>query len=100
MRITKCITGIYGNNIPQMPSFHFKKCIMANKSKELVTFILGAAVGAAVGYILASDNKEEILSGIKKKASKLKQNLEEQLEKGKELIGELKGKAIEATESL
>ncbi len=70
---------------------------MSNKSKELATFILGAAVGMAIGYFINSDKREEFLETIKDKAGKISEEIGEQLDKGKEILGKLasKGKAGE-----
>ena len=67
---------------------------MNDNSKAVLMFIFGAAVGVAVGYFLASDNKEEIISDIKDKVNKATDTLEDQIEKGKKLVGDLKKKAV------
>lgn len=64
-----------------------------NKSRMMLGFIIGAAVGAAIGYLLASDKKEEILSDIKDTAGKLKDEVSEQFERGKQVVEDLKSKA-------
>ncbi|HUX84677.1 MAG TPA: YtxH domain-containing protein [Chitinophagaceae bacterium] len=70
----------------------------------MATFILGAAVGMAIGYFINSDKKEEFLSTIKEKAGKIREGIEDQLEKGKEMLDELaskgKAKANKAEKSL
>jgi gas vesicle protein len=71
---------------------------MSDQSKGVMMFILGAAVGVAVGYFLASDNKEEIISDIKEKVGKATETLEEQIEKGKKIVGEIKKKATDLLE--
>jgi gas vesicle protein len=65
---------------------------MEKKSSVLVSFIIGAAVGAAVGYLLSSGKGEELLDDLKDSADNLKDELGKQMDKGKELIGELKSK--------
>ncbi len=60
-----------------------------NGTKILLAFLAGAAVGAAVGYFLNSDKKEEILSNLKESASKLKSDIEENLTKAKEMVDNL-----------
>ena len=55
--------------------------------KLLVTFALGAAAGAAIGYLLSSDeNKEKIRSA----AKKLSDSLKEEFVKRKELFDTMK----------
>lgn len=65
---------------------------MEKKSSVLISFIIGAAVGAAVGYLLSSGKGEELLDDLKDSADNLKGELGKQMDKGKELIGELKSK--------
>ncbi len=57
-----------------------------NGTKILLAFIAGAAVGAAIGYFLNSDKKEEIMADLKEGASKLRQDIEENLAKAKEMV--------------
>ena len=57
-----------------------------NGTKILLAFVAGAAIGAAIGYFLNSDKKEEVLNDIKEGASKLKSDLEENLQKAKEMV--------------
>lgn len=44
----------------------------SNSSKAVVSFIVGAAVGVAVGYFLNSDKKDELVEKLKYQADKLK----------------------------
>ncbi len=46
--------------------------IMSRSSKAVVSFIVGAAVGVAVGYFLNSDKKEELVGKLKFQTDKLK----------------------------
>lgn len=55
-------------------------------TKILLAFIAGAAVGAAIGYFLNSDKKEELLADIQDGASKLKNDIKENLTKAKEMV--------------
>lgn len=57
-----------------------------NGTKILLAFIAGAAVGAAIGYFLNSDNKEELLDDLKEGASKLKKDIEGNLSRAKEMV--------------
>jgi uncharacterized membrane-anchored protein YhcB (DUF1043 family) len=45
---------------------------MSNSSKAVVSFIVGAAVGVAVGYFLNSDKKDELVEKLKYQSDKLK----------------------------
>jgi uncharacterized membrane-anchored protein YhcB (DUF1043 family) len=45
---------------------------MSRSSKAVVSFIVGAAVGVAVGYFLNSDKKEELVGKLRFQADKLK----------------------------
>ncbi|RPD38404.1 YtxH domain-containing protein [Chitinophaga barathri] len=45
---------------------------MSRSSKAVVSFVIGAAVGVAVGYFLNSDKKEELVGKLKYQADKLK----------------------------
>ncbi|MGN7719616.1 YtxH domain-containing protein [Chitinophaga sp. 22620] len=45
---------------------------MSRSSKAVVSFIVGAAVGVAVGYFLNSDKKEELVGKLKFQTDKLK----------------------------
>ncbi len=65
-----------------------------NKGNEILLALLaGAAVGVAIGYFLNSEKKEEIIGDIKSGASKIKDELTEELEKGKIILDELIKKA-------
>jgi len=68
-----------------------------NGTKILLAFIAGAAVGAAVGYFLNSDKKEEIISDIKEGASKLKNDIEDNLTKAKEMVNHFRKDNSETT---
>jgi hypothetical protein len=57
-----------------------------NGTKILLAFVAGAAVGAAIGYFLNSDKKDEILSDLKEGAAKIKSDMEENLAKAKEMV--------------
>ena len=72
---------------------------MSDQSKGMMMFLLGAVTGVAIGYFLASDNKEEIISNIKAKVNKLKDDLEGQIQKGKRLVDDIKQKANDLMES-
>ncbi|MBW8686149.1 YtxH-like protein [Chitinophaga sp. YR627] len=52
----------------------------SNSSKAVVSFIVGAAVGVAVGYFLNSDKKDELVDKLKYQADKLKDKFKKQKE--------------------
>lgn len=51
---------------------------MSNSSKAVVSFIVGAAVGVAVGYFLNSDKKDELVDKLKYQTDKLKERFKKQ----------------------
>ncbi|PSL35582.1 YtxH domain-containing protein [Chitinophaga ginsengisoli] len=51
-----------------------------NSSKAVVSFIVGAAVGVAVGYFLNSDKKDELVEKLKYQADKLKDKFKKRKE--------------------
>lgn len=61
---------------------------MAKTGKTVATLLIGAAIGAAVGYILATDKEQRAetvgkikdrINGLKEKFSKQTQDLEEEI---------------------
>ncbi|MVT07181.1 YtxH domain-containing protein [Chitinophaga tropicalis] len=52
----------------------------SNTSKAVVSFIVGAAVGVAVGYFLNSDKKDELVDKLKYQAGRLKDKLRKKKE--------------------
>lgn len=57
-----------------------------NGTKIILAFIAGAAVGAAIGYFLNSDKKEEIMADLQEGAAKLRQDIEENFAKAKDIV--------------
>jgi len=57
-----------------------------NGMSILLAFVAGAAVGAAIGYYLNSDKKEEVFNDLKESASKLKNDIEANLNKAREMV--------------
>lgn len=71
-----------------------------NGTKILLAFIAGAAVGAAIGYFLNSDNKEEVINDLREGAANLKNDIQENLSKAKEVVDSfLKNNTESATEN-
>ena len=68
-----------------------------NGTKILLAFIAGAAVGAAIGYYLNSDKKEEIINDFKEGASKLKSDIEENLSAAKEVVDNFRKGSSDST---
>jgi gas vesicle protein len=66
-----------------------------NNNKLLMAFLAGAAVGAAVGYFLNSDKKDELVEDLKEGAASLKQTIEEGLGKVKDLVDAFTGDDFE-----
>lgn len=61
---------------------------MSNKinSKLLMAFVAGAAVGAAVGYYLNSDKKNELVEDLKEGAASLKKVFDDSFGKVKDIV--------------
>ncbi|MGZ4049693.1 MAG: YtxH domain-containing protein [Bacteroidia bacterium] len=66
-----------------------------DNSKLLLALLGGVAIGVAIGYFLNSDKKDEIVDNLKEKASKLKEDLSEEIDKGKSIIEDLKNSVEE-----
>lgn len=66
-------------------------------TKILLAFIAGAAIGAAIGYFLNSDKKEEILSDIQEGASKLKNDIQENLSKAREMVDNFRTNHVDSS---
>lgn len=60
------------------------------------SFLFGLITGIAVGYYLATDDKEELIENVKDKAARAKDAIEGGIEKGKKLVDDLKGRRNEA----
>lgn len=57
-----------------------------NNSKLLMAFLAGAAVGAAVGYFLNSDKKDELVEDLKEGAASLKKVFDDSLGKVRDIV--------------
>jgi len=67
-----------------------------NSAKMIMVFLAGATVGAAIGYFLNSDKKDELVDKIKKGASHLKQSIDDSLGKAKDVVDSIKKTEQEA----
>jgi len=70
-----------------------------NGTKLLLAFLAGAVVGVAVGYLLNSDKKDLLIDDLKDSASKIKDDLKEGLEKGKNIIDSFMNTTKENTQT-
>lgn len=70
-----------------------------NGTKILMAFVAGAAIGAAIGYFLNSDKKDEVFNDLKEGASKLKNDLEDNLNKAKDLVDNFRKSKEPTTEN-
>lgn len=68
---------------------------MSKSSKAALGFIVGAAVGVAVGYFLNSDKKDEYIEVVKDKAGKLKDKAGELKDKVKDKLNKKAGQLEE-----
>ena len=60
------------------------------KSRNLITFMAGAAVGAGLLWLFSSDEGKELLTKLKDKASHLKDELEKDLKEVADVFEDLK----------
>lgn len=72
---------------------------MANAGKTVATLLIGAAVGAAVGYIVATDDKKrkEDFDSIK---NQLNDWADQAKNKANDMAGEIKSKLNKTTEDI
>ena len=68
-----------------------------NGTKILLAFVAGVAVGAAIGYFLNSDKRDELFNDLKEGASQLKQDIEGNLAKAKEMVDNFTGNNLDPT---
>ena len=56
---------------------------MANTGKTVATLLIGAAIGAAVGYVLATDkeDRKETIDSLKEKLGNLQDSMKQRFKK-------------------
>ena len=69
---------------------HLKRNIMKSEAKLLLGLGIGIALGAAVGYIMGSDRREEWLDQTNAFADKVRANVKSAIYKGKSEVSDLK----------
>lgn len=70
---------------------------MDSKKEVLISFVVGAAVGAMVGYILASGKSDELVEDFRDAADKLKAEFDKTVENGMEFLNNLKNQTESKT---
>jgi len=68
---------------------------MNDNSKIIATFLVGAAIGAAIGYFIASDDKDKAADIIEDTIDTMKNKLHDGIEKGRTVVNDLADKAEE-----
>ena len=70
---------------------------MSKTGSNLLFLAIGAAIGAAIGYVAAADKdkKEEWMNEISGLVNKVKTNAKDAVNKGKEQLDKLNGNATE-----
>lgn len=63
---------------------------MNEPKKTIILLLIGAAVGVAAGYLLASDDKEELISDFKDTAGKVNDSLHNEVAKAKKFASDLR----------
>ena len=73
---------------------------MANNGKLIAALLLGAAAGATLGVLFAPDKGSETRRRLADRASELGDGLNERLNKGKEMLGDLKDRFSSKAENV
>jgi hypothetical protein len=68
---------------------------MSDNSKIIAALLVGAAVGAAIGYFIASEDKDEAMDTIEGTITVIKDKLHNGIEKGRTALNDLADKAEE-----
>jgi len=71
-----------------------------NSTNLLLAFVAGAAIGVALGFVIASGKAEDWISDLKDKANKVKDEVEDEYEHGKKLADELRSSFSEVINDL
>lgn len=62
---------------------------------KATSLFFGMAVGFCVGYYLATEDKEELVSNVKDSANRAKDFVENGINKGKKLVDEMRSRSQE-----
>jgi hypothetical protein len=68
---------------------------MSDNSKIITALLVGAAVGAAVGYFIASDDKDKALETLGDSITSIKDKLRSHIETGRNMVNHVADKAEE-----
>jgi hypothetical protein len=72
---------------------------MSDNSKIITALLVGAAIGAAVGYFIAKEDKDEAMDTIEGTITLIKDKLHNGIEKGRTIVNDLADKAEELLNS-
>ncbi len=75
-----------------------KEIMKNSESKLLLGLGIGVALGAAIGYIMGNDKREEWLDQANEFADKVRANVKTAIYKGKHEVEDLKGDIEDITE--
>jgi hypothetical protein len=72
---------------------------MNDNSKIIAALLVGAAIGTAIGYFIAKEDKEEAMETIEGTINLIKDKLHNGIEKGRTVVNDLADKAEELLNS-